>query len=290
MMRRQGVLTSAAGLTPFGHVGWGYRDQSEFFTRAAEYIADGLARNQRILYARDGSRAALRTELVDMGFGDAVRSGQIVVTPVDEHYVFVPGTDVVDPEATVAAGVAAMEYVVAMGWIGCRGVVDAAVLAREPAQHAAFSRLEYLVDQKMAVLPFSALCAYNLTLLGETAKQMVCLHPLVGRGTVSFRLYAQLGMDFGLAGEIDAADSEAFICALERIWPLAAGHEVTVDARGLDFVTHRELVTLDEQAAAEGGKVVLVTDRCILARLIQLLQLQNVRVEVSGARPTVDAG
>lgn len=289
-MRQQGVLTSAAGLTPFGHLGWGYRDQSEFLARAAEYIADGLARNQRILYARDCSRAALQAELVDMGFGDAVRSRQIAVTPVDEHYVFVPGTDVVDPEATVAAGVAAMEYVVAMGCSGCRGVVDAAVLARTPEQRAAFSRLEYLVDQKMAVLPFSALCAYNLTLLGETAKQMVCLHPFVGSGTVSFRLYAQPGTDFGLAGEIDACDTEAFTSALQRIWPLAAGHEVIIDARGLDFVTHRELVTLDDQAAAEGRRVVVLTDRWMLARLVDLLELENVRVEVSGPRPAVDCG
>lgn len=289
-MRQQGVLPSAAGLTPFGHVGWGYRNQSEFMARAAEYIADGLARDQRILYARDGGRAALQTELLDMGFGDAVRSRQIVVTPVDEHYMFVPGTDVVDPAATVAAGVAAMEYAVALGSSGCRAVVDAAVLARTPEQRAAFSRLEYLVDQKMAVLPFSALCAYNLTLLGETAKQMVCLHPLVGSGTVSFRLYAQPGMAFGLAGEIDASDNEAFTSALQRIWPLAAGHEVIIDARGLDFVTHRELVTLDRQAAADGRKVILVADRWILARLVELLELENVRVDVSGAPPAVDAG
>ncbi|EUA68710.1 hypothetical protein I553_1898 [Mycobacterium xenopi 4042] len=102
----------------------GYRDESEFLARAAEYIADGLALNQRILYARDRSRAALHTELLEMGFGSAVRSRQISVTPVAEHYVFVAGTDVVDPEATVAAGVAAMEYVVAMGCSGCRAVVD----------------------------------------------------------------------------------------------------------------------------------------------------------------------
>ncbi|EUA22835.1 hypothetical protein I552_7326 [Mycobacterium xenopi 3993] len=82
----------------------GYRDESEFLARAAEYIADGLALNQRILYARDRSRAALHTELLEMGFGSAVRSRQISVTPVAEHYVFVAGTDVVDPEATVAAG------------------------------------------------------------------------------------------------------------------------------------------------------------------------------------------
>jgi anti-anti-sigma regulatory factor len=278
-MRPQGVVTSAAGLTPFGHVGWGYRDQADFLARAAEYIADGLARNQRILYARDATRAALHTELLDMGFGDAVRSRHISVTPVDEHYVFVPGTDVVDPEATVAAGVAAMEYLVGMGCAGCRAVVDGAVLARTPEQRAAFSRLEYLVDQKMAVLPFSALCAYNLTVLGEAAKQMVCLHPFVGHRAVGFRLYAEPGTDFALAGEIDVVDRQAFTAALQRIWPLTAGDHLTIDARWLDFVTHRELLTLDDQARAHGRKVVLLSDQRMLIRLVELLELENVRVD-----------
>ncbi|BBU24606.1 hypothetical protein MXEN_20320 [Mycobacterium xenopi RIVM700367] len=286
-MRPQGVVTSAAGLTPFGHVGWGYRDESEFLARAAEYIADGLALNQRILYARDRSRAALHTELLQMGFGSAVRSRQISVTPVAEHYVFVAGTDVVDPEATVAAGVAAMEYVVAMGCSGCRAVVDGAVLARTPEQCAAFSRLEYLVDQKMAVLPFSALCAYNLTVLGEAAKEMLCLHPLVGERAVGFRLYAEPGTHFALAGEIDVVDRQAFTAALQRIWPLAGGEELIIDARWLDFVTHRELLTLDEQARAHGRQVVLISNQQMLVRLVELLELESVRLDRSGA---VDAG
>ncbi|MDA3639032.1 MEDS domain-containing protein [Mycobacterium xenopi] len=286
-MRPQGVVTSAAGLTPFGHVGWGYRDESEFLARAAEYIADGLALNQRILYARDRSRAALHTELLEMGFGSAVRSRQISVTPVAEHYVFVAGTDVVDPEATVAAGVAAMEYVVAMGCSGCRAVVDGAVLARTPEQCAAFSCLEYLVDQKMAVLPFSALCAYNLTVLGEAAKEMLCLHPLVGKRAVGFRLYAEPGTHFALAGEIDVVDRQAFTAALQRIWPLAGGEELIIDARWLDFVTHRELLTLDEQARAHGRQVVLISNQQMLVRLVELLELESVRLDRSGA---VDAG
>jgi anti-anti-sigma regulatory factor len=279
MTRRQAEVTSAAGLDPFGHVAWGYRDRSEFLARAAEYIADGLARNQRVLYACDASAATLRNELDEMGFADAVRTGQIAVTPVKEHYRFVPGTDVVDAEATVADGVAAMKYVVAAGCSGCRAVVDGAVLVRTPEQRAAFARLEYLVDQQMAVLPFSALCAYNLELLGDPAKELICLHPLVSRGATGFRIYAEPGIDFALAGEIDAADGDAFAIALQRIWPLAAGDEVVIDARALDFVAHPQLFALDQLAGADGRQVVLRTSRRLVARLAELLELSNVRVE-----------
>lgn len=279
MTRRHGEVSSAAGLNPLGHVAWGYRDRSQFLARAAEYIADGLARNQRVLYACDASSAALRNELDEMGFADAVRTGQIAVTPVAEHYRFVPGTDVVDAEATVADGVAAMNYVVGTGCSGCRAVVDGAVLVRTPEQRAAFARLEYLVDQKMAVLPFAALCAYNLTLLGDAAKELMCLHPMVNAGAVGFRIYAEPGIDFALAGELDAAEGAAFSTALQWIWPLAASDEVVIDARALDFVTHPQLVTLDRLAAAEGRQVVLRTDRRMVARLAELLDLTNLRVE-----------
>lgn len=287
MSRRHGEITSAAGLNPLGHVAWGYRDRSEFVRRAAEYIADGLARNQRVLYACDASAAALRTELDEMGFADAVRTGQIAVTPVAEHYRFVPGTDIVDAEATVADGVAAMKFVVGTGCSGCRAVVDGAVLVRTPEQRAAFARLEYLVDQKMAVLPFAALCAYNLSLLGDAAKELMCLHPMVNAGAVGFRIYAEQGIDFALAGELDAADDEAFSIALQRIWPMASGDEVVIDASALGFVTHPQLIALDRLAAADGRQVVLRTDRRMVSRLAELLQLTNLRVE---GRDLADAG
>lgn len=280
-MRPQGELTSAAGLVPFGHMAWGYRGRAEFLARATEYIADGLARDQRILYASDGSRDALLGELTEMGFAEAVRSRQISATPVREHYRFVAGSEVVDPEATVAEGVAAMEYVVAMGCSGCRAVVDGAVLARTPEQRAAFSRLEYLIDQKMAVLPFSALCAYDLDLLGNTAKELMCLHPFVGQGPVGFRIYAERDNDFAIAGEIDAAGYEAFTAALQRIWPLTTGDKLVIDAHRLDFMTHRELFAIERLSTADGRPVVLRTNRRTLVRLAELLELHNVRVEKS---------
>ncbi|OBI43721.1 hypothetical protein A5707_04860 [Mycobacterium kyorinense] len=280
MTRRQGAVASVAGLGPHAHVGWGYRDRSVFLARAAEYIADGLRRNQRILYACDGSRTELLKELTEMGFADAIQAGLISATPVDEHYRFVPGTDVVDPEATVAYAVAALQRIVATGCSGCRAVADGAAFVRTPEQREAFSRLEYLVDQKMTALPFSALCAYNLEILGDTAKEVVCLHPFVSRGASGFRIYAEQGIDFALAGEIDAADDAAFSAALQRIWPLTGADEVTVDAQCLDFVTHRQLFTLDQLAGADGRQVVLRTDQPMVARLAELLELTNLRTEI----------
>src|SRR5262245_49512976 len=103
MMRRHGVLESAAGLTPFGHLAWGYRDRAEFLSRAAEYIADGLRLNQFIAYAGEGTREALRSELAKMpGIGEYLDSGGIEVTPAEDHYAYLPGTDVIDADEAVA--------------------------------------------------------------------------------------------------------------------------------------------------------------------------------------------
>lgn len=283
-MRPQGELTSAANLVPFGHVAWGYRDRAEFRARAAEYIVDGLMHNHRILYASDGSRDQLCDELAEMGFADAVRSKQVWVTPVSDYYPLVPGSDVVDPDAAVATGVAVTEQLLAQGYSGCRAVVDGAVLVRTPEQRAAFSRLEFLIDQKMAVLPLAALCAYDLDLLGDTAKELMCLHPFVSKGAVGFRVYADPGAGFGLAGEIDAADNDAFSTALQRIWPLIEGDEPVIDAYGLDFITHRELVAIDRLSAADGRRVILRTDQHLPRRLVDLLELGNIRVKTSPPR------
>src|SRR5215469_1920790 len=97
MMRRHAVVDSAAGLTPFGHLAWGYRGRAEFLSRAAEYIADGLRLHQYVAYAGQGTREALRSELAEMpGIGEYLDSGSIEATPAEDQYVYLPGTDVID--------------------------------------------------------------------------------------------------------------------------------------------------------------------------------------------------
>lgn len=60
-MRTAGVVDSARGLLPHGHLCWAYQDRAEFQVRALEYMTDGIALGQWIEYVGSGSGEALRT-------------------------------------------------------------------------------------------------------------------------------------------------------------------------------------------------------------------------------------
>jgi hypothetical protein len=278
-MRPQGAVTSAAGVVPFGHLGWGYRDRSEFAARVREYLADGMAANQRIQYVGDGSRETLCAALADIGFSEGLRSGRIRATPAEDTYEFRPGSDVVDPDATVVEQVAATEQALADGYSGLRAVNDVVGVVRTPEQRNAWAHFECLIDQKMAALPLSALCTYDLSELGPAARDCICLHPLTSDETVTFRVFAESGANFALAGEIDAADNDAFLTALQRVWRLQPPGPILIEARSLKFVTHRQLRALDDLARADCRGVVLRTRQGVIPRLAELLDMTNVRVE-----------
>ncbi|BBY06881.1 MEDS domain-containing protein [Mycobacterium noviomagense] len=282
-MRRHGVVTSAVDLVPFAHLGWGYRDRDDFGARAAECIVGALRGDQRIEYVGNAGREALRAELADLGFDEQLRSGRIRVMPVEDSYEFYPDSDVVDAEATVAERVEATDQAIADGYRGLCTVNDAIELTRTPEQRDAWAAFEFLIDQRMPVLPFSALCAYDVNGLGRAAAELLCLHPFVGPDEVGFRMFAEPGVDFVLVGEIDAANDDAFTAALRRTWPLLGEGTIVIDAHGLSFITHTQLRTLDDYARAQGRQVVLQTDQCIVARVAELLELTNVRVQ--GASP-----
>ena len=272
MNRRHGTVDSAAGLIPFGHLGWGYRDRSEFLIRAAEYIADGLAQNQWVEYVGSGNREQLRAELSLL----PVDTGDVKITDALEFYA-VPSGDVVDPQVAVATQIAAVESAIAQGYSGFRAVVDATSVARRPDQRDTLAQFEFLIDQQMALLPVSALCAYDLTQID--AGGLICLHPLVGGAGPAFRVFAEPGADLALAGEIDSVDAEAFRSALQRIWPLLSDDEILVDARDVKFIGHRHLLELEWSAHADGRTVVLQDAPRIVTRLVDLLHLNHVRVK-----------
>lgn len=281
MTRRHGVVDSAAGLVPFGHLGWGYRDRDEFRRRAAEYIADGLAERQWVEFVGDGSREELRAELAAVlaGGPGPTDADRITVTPALEFYGVTDG-DVVDPEVAVATRVAAVEQAMAAGYTGFRAVVDATAVTRRPEQRDTFARFEFLIDQKMAALPVSALCAYDLGELGEHARGLVCLHPLVGPAAPDFRVYAQPGTALVFDGEIDAADARAFTEVVDRVLRhLPPAAETVVDVSELCYMDRHQLQALDEAARADGRRIVLRGGATILTRLADLLDLTNIVVE-----------
>lgn len=100
-----------------------------------------------------------------------------------------------------------------------------------------------------------------------------------------FHLYAEQGVDFALAGEIDLSCAQLFGATLERMMDLSAGPELVVDMRGLTFIDHLRLLVLAELARSAGHTLVLHTGISgPVARVIKLLglpDLADVRVVVT---------
>lgn len=280
-MRAHGVRLSAAGLLPFGHLGWGYHGRAEFLCRATEYLLDGLNRGQRVAFVAEQSVDVLRAELASV---DTLRThpgfAAIDVLCAADYYPFHPGTDVLDAHAALDRYRTAVDDAISAGHTGFRAAVDVTPVARTVEQRDELTVLEYLVDQEMAVRPFSALCAYDLDELSGVGAELLCLHPFVGERMTSFQLHADddPAVAAVLSGEIDQSAMDVFSATLRRVLPLTPEGALRVDATRLEFITHRQLMLLDELAGQYGRSVTLVTDQRVATRLTDLLALRHVSV------------
>jgi hypothetical protein len=257
--RPHGVVGSAAGLVPFGHLGWGYRDRRDFLRRAAEYLTDGLRERQFAVYVGSGTVQSLTAELthVRQSMGEDTAGSPIEVIPARQFYAYVPNTDVVDPEASVAARVAATERAIAEGYTGFRAVVDATCVARTKPQREAFRRFEFLIDEQMSRFPVSALCAYDTTELGDAA-ELVCLHPYVNAECVSYQIFATPDADVAVTGAVDAHRAADFIGALFTACGAGRRTSVTVDASGADYLAADCMRRLDQAARRDDRPITLL--------------------------------
>jgi anti-anti-sigma regulatory factor len=270
-------VTDTAGA--YGHVCWAYDDPAVFHERARGFLADGLAAGLRVRYAATGhpDAAVERLGHVD-GLPEALRRGAVLVVPLDRAY---PGDGVLDPTAQVREYASATEEALAGGYAGLRVIADATALVRTPEQRDAFARYEHLVDRYMRTRPMTAMCAYDLRVLGAPAvAELACLHPEAGPGQVPFRLYARHTADGGvaLAGDLDADDDELFAATLERVDPGPVGGQLVVDGSDLRFIDHRCLLRLHEHAGRRDTTVVLRTSWSAAARLVTLLDLSRIKV------------
>ncbi|WP_111509940.1 MEDS domain-containing protein [Mycobacterium kyogaense] len=276
--RLHGVVGSAAGLTPFGHLGWGYRDRREFHRRAAEYLTDGVRQGQFVVFVGGGSSRSLTAELtaVRKTMSADVADAPVTVIPAEQFYSFVPGTGVVDPEASVAERVAATERAVADGHSGFRAVVDATPVARTEAQRRAFARFEILVDQQMARFPVSALCAYDMAEL-DGAADLICLHPFVSHSGGAYRVFAAPDADVAVAGVVDAEHATAVVDAVNTAFSPAGSESVTVDAGGADHLAAECVLRLDRAARRDGRSITLL----VRASAVEAIdgRLSHVRIE-----------
>lgn len=278
-MRLCGVTETARGFGPHDHLCWAYDEPAEFCSRAREFLADGLALGQRVWYLGDCDTDAWWDDLQNLPGLNRDR----VPNAVQVDSLGNPDTAAVDPIGQVRAFAAGMQDALAAGFTGLRLVTESTLRLRTPEQLDAWACYELLADRYMTTLPFSALCAYNRTEVSEEAiAQVACLHPTVNGDSVPFRLYSTCGAAASLSGELDATSRELFATALRRADLRPVDGELIIDATGLDFIDHRNLITLAAHARSCHATVVLRTGPATsAARIVEILGLNDVRVEVS---------
>lgn len=255
-----------------------FDDHAEFRAAAVEFLTDGLARGARVRYVAPADEATLRADLAPlMGMPQAHRPGAVEVLSVAGSYA---GPEAcVDAQTQVGVYTADTRAALADGFAGFRVAADATVLVRTPEQLDAFTRYEHQVDRLMTREPFTAMCGYRRTELGDDAVgQLACLHPGGSAGQAPFRLHATRSADLALSGELDLTTVQQFAVAMERTGVLDGPAEVVVDATGLEFADHRNLLVLERMADRYGRTVVLHTARRWPARLVAALDLAHIRV------------
>jgi anti-anti-sigma regulatory factor len=264
------------------HLCWVFDDHADFRAAAVKYLADGLARGLRVRYIAAGDEQTLRAELAPLErLEEAHRPGAVEVLPVSGTYA---GADrCVDARAQVEVYASATRAALADGFAGLRVAADATQLVRTPEQLDAFARYEHQVDRYMTLAPYSALCGYHRSELGDdTVAQLACLHPGGSAEGAPFRMHATPDADLALSGELDLTTVDLFAAAVDRAGLNDRGSEVVVDATGLDFADHRNLLVLEQMADRRGSSVVLRTARHWPERLVAALGLTRVRVEHRG--------
>ena len=250
--RRQGVVGTAAGLVPFGHACWAYRERGELAARGLEYAADGLAAGQYVEFVGPAGDLEFHAQLAELA---ARRAGHKGTRPdatgihdLSGYYAYqAPG--VVAPAQSVATLLAASDDALAAGYTGVRSIVDGTSVTRTAEQRDAYARFEYLIDRKMRTLPVGSLCVYDAGELGPAAvAELACLHPCISAGAALFRLYAEEDADFAIAGAIAGHAAEDLLRAALRHVSLAPGRELIVDARRADSISEGALATFHQYA------------------------------------------
>ena len=277
-MRLAGVTRGARGLGPSGPLCWIYDDRPDFTGRVLEFMADGIALGQRVRYTAAGALDRLLAELAGLdGLQDWVKKGAVQVRSLDQVY---PDGPPVDELAQMQTHAEEADQARADGFTGLRVAADATPLVRTPAQLEAFLRYEHLMDRYLAGQPFAALCAYDRRELGpELTTQIACMHPNANEGATQFRLHASSWAAAALGGEVDINVRRLLALALERAGLRPTNGELVIDAAELTFIDHRSLIMLGQFAAARGAVAVLRTANPNPARIVDVLELQDVRVE-----------
>jgi anti-anti-sigma regulatory factor len=178
-VRLSGVLDERAPLAGTDHVCWVYDDPASFVDAAQRYLAEGLARRERLVCVGDGLDDELRAAGEPFGSIDAlVTRGALGFRSAEEVAV---DTGALDPAGQWAFYDAAVREARDAGFTGLRVVAEVTALALTAVGRAELVEREHVADEFIASgAGLSALCAYRRGALdAEAVADVTAVHPQV---------------------------------------------------------------------------------------------------------------
>jgi anti-anti-sigma factor len=263
-------------VAPNEHVCRLVRGAAGFREAALGFLSVGLCRHERLVYVGNRSIPELAAELSGLGGVDElVESSTLLLESTKGLYA--PG-GAFDADEQVARYARLTKQAVLDGYTGLRVAADATAMAMTPSARREFVHYELAVGQLMAQAPLSAMCSYDLDVLGAGAGDLCAVHPHDDApATISPGFRLCFGRDgLVLSGEIDLSNTELFEHAL-RAALACAGDRVLIDTAELTFIdVHgiRNLAETREELSLAGRDLLLTSPSSSVRRVAQLLDIE----------------
>lgn len=232
------------------HVCWLFDAGTSFREAAVQFLAEGDRRGERLLFVADRPTVDdLCAEVAELGdVSRRLDEGSLSAVPIRSLY---------GPGGSFDSGQQLERYremaVAAQrdGYQGLRLVADATAMVADAPSRRLFMDHELAVDALVAELSFSALCAYDTSVLGAAGAELCIVHPqrhVPSRDDPGFSLFQDGQGVLRLAGEVDVRSRAFFSTALSSA-AAVAGDEIVLDLGDLSFIDVAGLTQLWRWAA-----------------------------------------
>jgi ABC-type transporter Mla MlaB component len=285
-VRPSGPLAAAAAVERADHVCWAYDDDAAFEDAAVRFLADGLARGDRLVWIGEGAADRLRRSGGPLAAVERLTGRRALrLMSLTEAY---RGLGDLAADEQLATYEAATRRALADGFRGLRVVAEMTPVAREEGRRTGLLRWEHLADDYMASgAGFSGLCAYRRAALPpEFVADVAALHPttFVEATTVPFRLWFEGGA-LAVDGDVDAGEAD-------RLGRLLAGTHlrgplIRLDLSRLEFVDLagvRAVTCWAETLPARGVRLEITGAPRLFRRMWELLAPVEATVTFRGPR------
>lgn len=278
---------------PNTHACWVFEGRRAFASAAVDFLRHGAEWGERLVYTAD--RPSVDDLLDDLEQFDEARdlydAGMLLVEPVRGLYGPDSDRDHGSLARRVSAYRALTEQAVDDGCTGLRVAADATALVGTEQERRHFLEYELAVDEVMATLPMSALCAYDANLLDGDLCELSAVHPQGNVGAANdpgFRFYFD-GSVLRFVGEIDLSNRTPYDSVLDAARAVAAmddrGASVDVDLSALEFIDGAGMWHLNDWVSSvqySGAPVRVHGARDILRRCADLMDLDDLREAIVG--------